>query len=218
MDKGFAVIFDMDGVLVENSDIHDKAWQMTCRKYGRNVSADAIKTIFGGTNKIFVSRLLGINDERKINAIAIEKEALYRKLYEETIQLPEGLLNLLKEIKRKRIPMAVATSAPTENVDFVLDRLNIRNYFDILVDETYVTKGKPDPEIYLITAEKLGLKPENCIVIEDSVFGIQSAKDAGMKVIGITTTFNEEQIKKAHLIIHSFKELDIKKIKSLINL
>jgi len=217
MNMGFAVIFDMDGVLVDNSEIHDKAWQMICRKYGKKVSTDTIKAIFGGTNKIFVSRLLGINDEKEINAVAIEKEALYRTLYEETIHLPEGLLNLLKGLKRNRIVMAVATSGPTENLDFVLDKLKIRHFFDVLVDESCVTKGKPDPEIYLITAEKLGLKPENCIVIEDSVFGIQAAKAAEMNVIGITTTFKAEQIKKAHLIIHSFKELNIEKIKALIN-
>ncbi len=214
MNNGFAVIFDMDGVLVDNSEIHNRTWQMICRKYGKDISTNEIRSIFGGTNKIFVSRLLGKNDEKDINAIAIEKEALYRKLYEETIQLPEGLLNLLIELKTYKIPMAVATSAPTENMDFVLDKLNIRNYFDVLVDETYVKRGKPDPEIYLITAKKLGLKPQQCVVIEDSVFGIQSALAAGMKVVGITSTFSVDKINQADIIIKSFREINVEKIKS----
>jgi beta-phosphoglucomutase len=217
MKQQFAVIFDMDGVLVDNSEIHDKVWQMTCRKYGKDISLNEIKTIFGGTNKIFVSRLLGINNENEINAIAIEKEALYRKMFEESIQLPDGLLNLLNELKMSKIPMAVATSGPTENLNFVLDSLDIRHFFKVLIDESCVKKGKPDPEIYTISSEKLGIKPENCVAFEDSVFGIQSALAAGMKVIGITATFSAEIIKNAHLIINSFKEVNVERIKSLIN-
>jgi len=212
-----AVIFDMDGVLIDNSEIHDKVWQMICRKYGKDISTKEIKIIFGGTNKIFVSRLLGINNEDEINAIAIEKEALYRKMFEETIQLPDGLLDFLNELKMSNIPMAVATSGPTENLNFVLDSLGIRHFFKVLIDESCVKKGKPDPEIYTISSEKLGLKPGNCVAIEDSVFGIQSALAAGMKVIGITTTFSAEIIKNAHLIINSFKEVNVERIKSLIN-
>jgi beta-phosphoglucomutase len=217
IENKFAVIFDMDGVLVNNSEIHDKTWQMICRKYGKEKSTEEIKIIFGGTNKIFVSRLLGINDEKEINAIAFEKEALYRKLYEKIIQLPEGLLNFLNELKIFKIPMAVATSGPTENLNFVLDKLEIRHFFDVLVDESQITKGKPNPEIYIATAEKLGLNPEQCAVIEDSVFGIKAALEARMKVIGITSSFSAEKINNANLIINSFKEINVEKIKSLMN-
>jgi beta-phosphoglucomutase len=216
MEIQFAVIFDMDGVLVENSEIHNKAWQMIARKYGKEATTEEIKSIFGGTNKLFVSKLLNINNEGEINAIAIEKEALYRDIFIKEIKMPEGLECLLKELKNYEVPCAVATSAPRENVDFVLDELSIRKFFNVLVDESYVKKGKPDPEIYNITAEKLEIKSDQCVVIEDSVFGIQAALAAGMKVIGITTTFSAGQIKNAHLVIDSFKELDVKKINALI--
>lgn len=217
MEKQFAVIFDMDGVLVENSDVHNKAWQMIFKKYGKNISAEKIKDIFGGSNKVFVSKFLNSNSADEIKVIAAEKEALYREIFKKDIRVPDGLLIFLKDLKKNDIPSAVATSAPTENLDFVLDKLDIRQYFDVLIDESSIINGKPDPEIYLTTAKKLNIKPANCLVIEDSIFGIQSALAAGMKVIGITTTFSAEKIKCAHLIINTFKEIDIEKIKSLMN-
>jgi HAD superfamily hydrolase (TIGR01509 family) len=217
MNEKFAVIFDMDGVLVENSEFHDQAWQMICKKYKSIKSAEEIKSIFGGTNYMFVAKLLGMTDENEIKAIAEEKEALYRKIYLEHIKFPSGLQNLLIELKQNNVRMAVATSAPRVNLDFVLDILNIRDYFEVLIDESYVKHGKPDPEIYRITAQQLKIKPENCIVIEDSIFGIQSAKANGMKVIGITTTFSSGQINFADLVIKNFKEIDLIRIKTLLN-
>jgi beta-phosphoglucomutase family hydrolase len=217
MDKKFAVIFDMDGVLVENSGFHDRAWQMICKKYNSKKTPEEIKSIFGGTNNLFVAKLLGITDDEEIKVIAEEKEALYREIYNDFIQLPDGLFNLLNELKQNNIPMAVATSAPTVNLDFVLDKLKISSYFEVLVDESFVKHGKPDPEIYRVTAQRLNIAPENCIVIEDSIFGIQSAKANGMKVIGITTTFNLEQINFADLVIKSFKEIDLQRINLLMN-
>lgn len=207
----------MDGVLVENSEFHDRAWQMICKKYNSKKTPEEIKSIFGGTNYLFVAQLLGKTDDKEIKAIAKEKETLYRKIYKEHIRLPIGLLNLMNELKQNNIPMAVATSAPRVNLDFVLDMLNIHKYFKVLIDESFVKHGKPDPEIYRITAQQLKIFPENCIVIEDSVFGIQSAKANGMKVIGITTTFSPEQINSADLVINSFKEIDYNRIKSLLN-
>jgi beta-phosphoglucomutase family hydrolase len=217
MNNNFAVIFDMDGVLVENSEFHDRAWKMIFEKYNSKIKPEEIKSIFGGTNYMFVTKLLGKTDENDIKAIAEEKETLYREIYKEHIRLPEGLLNLLNELKQNKIPMAVATSAPKVNLDFVFDTLNIRKYFDVVIDESFVKHGKPDPEIYRITAKQLNIIPEKCIVIEDSVFGIQSAKANGMKVIGITTTFSEGQINFADLVIKSFKEIDLRSIGQLMN-
>ena len=211
-----AVIFDMDGVLVENSSVHEKAWRMIIEKYGKKASGEEVKNIFGGTNKMFVERFLGITDDKKINEIAVEKEALYREIFSNDIKAPDGLLNLLFELKKNNVRLAVATSAPTINLDFVLDKLEIRGFFDVLVDETYVKNAKPDPEIYLVASKKLGVDPENCVVIEDSIFGIQSALAAGMKVIGITTTFPFERINFSDKVINRFDEIGISDIELLL--
>jgi beta-phosphoglucomutase-like phosphatase (HAD superfamily) len=100
----------------------------------------------------------------------------------------------LENAKTMFAGLAVATSAPPENVDFVLDTLNLRQFFPIIVDETQVSKGKPDPEIYLKTANLLHANPKQCIVFEDSLSGIQAAKNAGMLVIGVTTTHSAQEL------------------------
>lgn len=210
-----AIIFDMDGVLVDNSKVHDETWQLMCIKYGKPESAEKVKHIFGGTNKVFVEELLGITDPAMVKAIAEEKEALYRQVFRDTIKAPEGLLPLLFDLRKNNYRLAVGTSGPKENLDFVLDSLSIRQFFDVLVDESKVTRGKPDPEIYLKVSEELNIHPSRCIVIEDSIFGLDAAKAAGMKAIAITTSFTADKLQSAALIINSFKELTINKINLL---
>jgi HAD superfamily hydrolase (TIGR01509 family) len=210
-----AVIFDMDGVLVENSAVHDETWKMICKKYGKPKTSEEIHSIFGGTNDVFVEKLLEITDNVKIKEIALEKESLYREIYDKQIKTPEGLLELLFDLKRNNIRLAVGTSAPRVNLDFVLDKLDIRGFFDVLVDESFVSHGKPDPEIYQVVSKKLGIDPSRCIVIEDSIFGLQAALAAGMKTIAITTTFSAEKLQIADKIISSFKELSAESIVEL---
>lgn len=216
MKKDIAVIFDMDGVLVDNSKYHDQAWQIMCKKYGKNVTIEELKNIFGGTNKAYAAKLLNVYDEKKVKAIAIEKEALYRQIFEKYISAPEGLQELLDDLKKNKAYLAVATSGIKENLDYVVDKLKIRHYFKALINETYVKNGKPDPEIYLTTAKIMGLEPKQCIAIEDTNFGIQAALGAGMKVIGITSSFDAQSLKNASLIINKFSDIDYKKIRQII--
>ncbi|MCX7987332.1 MAG: HAD family phosphatase [Bacteroidales bacterium] len=210
-----AVIFDMDGVLVDNSKVHDETWRIMCEKYGKPESAEKVKSIFGGTNKIFVEQLLGITEPNEINRIAKEKEALYREVFQSTIKAPEGLLSLLFQLRKRNIRLAVATSGPKENLDFVLDNLEIRHFFDVLVEESQIKHGKPDPEIYLRAAQLLHLEPYECVAIEDSIFGLQSAKKAGMKAVAITTSFTADKLTLADKIINNFSELDVDELLNL---
>ncbi len=216
MNSEIAVIFDMDGVLVDNSKYHDQAWQIICKKYGKNVSAEVLKNTFGGTGKEYVTKLLNIYDDDRIKAIAIEKEALYREIFDKYISAPDGLPELLADLKRNNVSLAVATSGLKENLDFVVDKLKIRDYFKALIDDTCVKNGKPDPEIYLTTSKMLGLEPKHCVAIEDTNYGIQAALGAGMKVIGITTSFDAQKLQDATLIINNFHEIDYLKIFKLI--
>ena len=103
--------------------------------------------------------------------------------------------------------MAIATSAPRANVDFTIQYANLGGYFDTILDESFVNKGKPDPEIYLKTAQALGFDPTNCIVFEDSLSGIESGKAAGCKVVGITTTHTHEELSKTDFIMDNFNDI-----------
>jgi beta-phosphoglucomutase len=212
----FAVIFDMDGVLVHNDRYHLEAWRIFCERHGRKVEYDEISALFGNTNAQFLRKLISPDvTAEEIERFAVEKEILYRELFDKFIKPAEGLMPLLNELKKHQIPMAVATSAPTDNLNFVLDRCGIRHYFDKLVDETFVTHGKPDPEIYLKTAELLGFHPNQCIVIEDALFGIEAAQRAGMKVIGLASTLPIGKLAHTDLAINTFLKLDLKTVRVL---
>jgi len=205
-----AFIFDMDGVLADNSDFHVQAWTAYARRYGRELNADDIKRRLGFNNREYMRFVLGRDpSEAEVAQSTAEKEALYRELYRPRLALPPGLLALLDFARRAGILCGVATSAPDDNVRFVLDGLNIRPYFKEIVDASHVKHCKPDPEIYTLAARRLGLPPSLCLVFEDAIAGIQAAQAAGMKVIAITTSYSAAVVAehKPDAIIASFSDL-----------
>ena len=122
------------------------------------------------------------------------KEELYRELFRPELKTVEGTLDFLEESQRLGIKMAVATAAPIANMEFILDGLDLRKYFSVITTAADVKNGKPHPEGFLISAEKLGVKPQNCIVFEDAINGFEAANRAGMKSIGISTVNSIDDI------------------------
>lgn len=215
--SNFAVIFDMDGVIVDTNVFHKKAIHQFCEKYGFTLSEEQLRTsIYGRTNKDWITRLFGSLTPEQLHFYAHEKEQLFRDLYAPFIKPVEGLPEFLDRLVENNIPFAIATSAPPENVDFVLDKTHLRKYFDLILDERVVTHGKPDPEIYIKTAQALKLPNEKCLVIEDSLSGITAGKNSGSKVIGITTTHTKEEMTDASFIINNFHELNISDLSSIL--
>jgi HAD superfamily hydrolase (TIGR01509 family) len=190
-----ALIFDMDGVVVNNHTWHFEAWVEFGRRHGMDITKEEFSKHFGSTNNLVMKSLFGNSiSEAQISAFGNEKENIYRELYRPFIKPVEGLPAFLKSASGKGFPIALATSAPRENVTFTLEATGLSNYFSIITDSSMVTLGKPDPQVYLITAEKLGVQPADCIVFEDSIPGILSAKNAGMQVIGVATTHKPEEL------------------------
>lgn len=190
------LIFDMDGVIIDSNPFHKTAWKAFCEKHSCSLTNDELQQyVYGKTNEDALRHVFG-NDltTTQINEYAQQKEETYRELFKPHLTALPGLAVFLEKAKSMFAELAVATSAPPENVDFVMDTLNLRRFFSIIVDETQVTKGKPDPEIYLKTAKLLQANPKQCIVFEDSLSGIQAAKNAGMVVIGVTTTHSAEEL------------------------
>lgn len=205
-----AILFDMDGVLAANSDYHVKAWIEFAREYGRDLTEDDVKQRLGFNNREYMRFVLGRNpNEIEVRDATERKEALYREIYASALVAPAGLITLLESFRRTGISCGVATSAPAANVDFVMDGLGIRHYFKEIVDASHVKRCKPDPETYRLAASKLDSSPEECIVFEDAIAGIQSGKGAGMKVIAITTSYPAEILRKHDpaAIIESFTDL-----------
>ena len=210
------VIFDMDGTMVDNALYHDEAWKIFTHKHG--LEALDLHSMFGMTNETFMKRLFGDNiDVDRIKSLALEKELIYQQIYSDTIEEVKGLTAFLNELSENGLQLAIGTAAPKINVDFVCEKLGVASYFKEVVDDAQVKKGKPDPEIFLLAAKKLGLSPLNCLVIEDSEFGIEAGISAGMKVVAIATTLSKEKLEttQAHLVVNNYTELNTTLLKKL---
>ncbi len=214
----FAVIFDMDGVIVDSNPAHKIALKAFCKQHGYDLSdQEMIAKIYGRTNKDWIANLFRDNltweEQRKF---AAEKEQLFREIYEKDIKPVNGLIPFLNDLKNNSVPRAIATSAPRSNVDFTIEKTGIESFFDIILDESHVTVGKPEPEVYLKTAEALDFDPSNCIVIEDSLSGVEAAKRAGCKVIAITTTHTADEFDGVDLVIDDFTNLSVTQLSDLV--
>jgi len=203
-----AFIFDMDGVLVDSNPTHKIALKQFCAKHGYELTEQQLREkIYGRTNRDWILNLFGSLSDETIRQYADEKEALFRELYLD-IKPVTGLLQFLQKIDDLKIPCAIATSAPRANVDFTLFHTRIERYFPVILDDSFVTRGKPDPEIYLKSAAALGLEPASCVVFEDSLSGVTAGKRAGCKVVGITTTHTREELSEADFNIDNFSGLE----------
>lgn len=213
----FAVIFDMDGVIVDTNAFHKKSIGQFIKKYGFELTDEQMRTsVYGRTNTDWITNLFGILTPDQLKKYADEKEQLFREMYKPFVAPVKGLEEFLKKLVTNNIPRAIATSAPSENVDFVLEHTGLRKYFEIILDERQVTYGKPHPEIYLKTAMALGLPNELCIVIEDSLSGVTAGRKAGSKVIGVTTTHSPEELTEANFIIQDFDQLSLSDLDHLL--
>lgn len=201
-----AVIFDMDGVLVDNHHAHFKAWMAFSEKYHFPLNDDIyLKKFNGKTNRDLFSMIFGEISEDRFHSLVDEKEKMYQDIFSKNLKEHTGLTPFLKNLRQKNMKLAVGTSAPTMNVSFVLDRLELRQYFDVVVDGLMVTKGKPDPEIYLKCKSLLGV--EKAIVFEDALLGIEAAKRANCTVIGVATTHQRSELEgKVDSIVSDFIE------------
>lgn len=204
------VIFDMDGVLVDNKEAHIEAFVKFCARYGVDIRGVDLSWMYGKGNDEIIPRLMPeVAATHDMKELSDEKEAVYREVYAQSMSPVEGLTELLADLRRGGVKCAVGSSAPAENVDFVLDGLGIRDYFGVIVHGDMVARAKPDPAIYLLCLEKLGLPASRCMVMEDSFAGIESARRAGIRVIGLATTNSAEALEKAdvRLIVPDFKTL-----------
>ncbi|MGE5497206.1 MAG: HAD family hydrolase [Syntrophothermus sp.] len=212
----FAVIFDMDGVLIDNAEYHEISWKVFFKRRGIELSNKEFKeTVFGRTGRDALKLMFKDVTEHQIKEYAAEVNTIYREEYAPFIKEVPGLTQFLSHLKHNKIKAALATSAPSVNVEYVMDTLNIKEYFTSIVDDTMVTKGKPDPEVYLLSAKALNREPSKCVVFEDSISGIQSARNAGMKVVGVATTHKPAELNNVDKTIENFINLTAADIISL---
>ncbi len=205
MTQPIAVIFDMDGVMVDSNPYHKIALKQFCLEHGYELTEQQLREkIYGRTNRDWLTNLFGALPEEKLLSYADQKESLFREVYKNDIVPVNGLQIFLDLLDKYGIPKAIATSAPRANVDFTLAKTGLEKYFRVILDDTFVSRGKPDPEIYIKAAAALGFPNHQCIVIEDSISGVLAGKRAGSKVIGITTTHTADELTDTDYIITDF--------------
>lgn len=190
--KGF--LFDLNGTMVNDMPYHINAWHKEIIKLGGDLTLDDMKHQCYGKNDELLERIFPgrFTMEEKIK-LGNDKEALYRIEFRPHLKLIEGLDNFLALAAKAQIKMAIGSAAITENINFVIDNMNIRPYFDAIVSANNVTKSKPDPETFLKCAQMLDLAPSDCIVFEDTPKGVECALNAGMKVVVILGEHEQEE-------------------------
>jgi len=214
----FAAIFDMDGTLIDNTPYHFKSWQMLFKKYGKgDLSKHEYYTNISGVPVMeTIERVFGTGrDEAELTELLNEKENFYRETYAPFLAPINGLENFLTGLKNAGVKMAMATSATVQDIDFILNKIPIRDDFDAIVNSTMVSKPKPNPQIFLKAAEKLNSNPADCVVFEDSLAGIKAANSAGMKVVAITTGHTAAELHPVDLAINDYSELTVQKLAAL---
>jgi HAD superfamily hydrolase (TIGR01509 family) len=209
----FAFVFDMDGVIVDTNPYHKITLRQFAEKYGYHLSEDElIKKIYGRTNKEWIPALFGRSlTPEEVEVYGEEKEKMFRDLYKKDIKPVAGLKEFLDQMDVLKIPRAIGTSAPRTNLDFILDETHLRKYFPITLHEADVTRGKPDPEIYIKCAARLSMPTSQCIVFEDSLSGVASARAAGCPVVGVATTHTAEEL-GTKVTIKDFTEMSATQI------
>jgi HAD superfamily hydrolase (TIGR01509 family) len=190
-----AVIFDMDGTMVDSLPHHHKSWDVFFEMQGIKMEPAAFDRIHHGTLYDIMPRIFGSHlTQQESYALGMIKEQAFRELYKNDIQPLTGLLTLLQQIKAAGLKIGLATAADNTNVDFTLDALGIRHFFDAIVSSDMVKEGKPSPAVYLQTAQLLSVMSAKCLVFEDTASGVEAAIAAGMKVVGITTGLSQAQM------------------------
>lgn len=183
-----AFLFDMNGTMIDDMHYHIKAWHHLLNELGAGISMERMKAECYGKNNELLERIFpGRFSEEEKHKMGWEKERQYQEAFRPYLKLLDGLPELLEKARQEGIKMAIGSAAIMFNIDFVLNELNIRSYFDALISADEVEQSKPDPETFLACAAKLDVDPANCLVFEDSPKGVEAAGRAGMDCMVITT-------------------------------
>jgi len=210
-----AILWDMDGVLADTSPLHFQTWEVILTEQGIPFDRQKFHHIFGLKNYDLLPYLAGKPlDPQWIKRVADQKEQVFRQALVGNLEPLPGVVDWLVRFKSWGCKQAVASSAPPENIDALVDELCIRQYFDALVNPGDLP-GKPDPTVFLLAASKLKIPPSHCLVIEDSIVGVDAAHRAGMRCIAVTTTNPPEALTKADIVISSLDQLSVFQVEAL---
>jgi len=204
------VLWDMDGVIADSAAFHLAAWQETFAERGIDFTREDFDGLFGTRNDHIIRTVMGHElPEDDLKSIAREKEASFRRKARGNVKPFPGAVKLLNTIKKASFKLGLASSAPKENIDLVVGDLGLEDIFDCIVYGQEVSESKPSPQVYLLAAERLGVTPGDCLVIEDSPQGVRAAKSAGMKCLAVTNTRPRQELEEADMVVDSLEDVDL---------
>lgn len=209
----YLAIFDHDGVLVDSYDLHLQSWLELGRRTGLPFTPEFIHRTFGMTNPSIFRELLGDRvDAEDIARYASIKEECYRAQAREKLELMSGVRDLLDRLTEAGARLAIGSSGPRANLDLTVEVCGLAGRFAAIASLDDITRGKPDPEVFLVAARKAGVRPHRAIVFEDAPVGIQAARAAGMHAVGVGTTHPLERLREAgaHEAVASLKDFDFR--------
>ena len=208
-----AVIFDMDGTLVDSTKADFLAWQQLFSYYNQQLTFSDYIPLLGMKSSQVVKDFLPVNTEEEVQFALTKKLVFFHEIISEDGIYPVPFADVfLKQISQYNIPLALATSSRRAKMEMVMEKLNLLIYFDTVITGGDVKDGKPSPEIFLLAAEKLNMLPEDCIVFEDAANGVKAAKNAGMKCVALSSHETIESLQEADLVIDTFENLSFPNI------
>jgi beta-phosphoglucomutase family hydrolase len=210
-----AVLWDLDGVIADTGIYHYRAWVDVFGNMGKTFTEEHFMMHFGQRHDTIIHSVLGEVSQEEFDAITEEKQENYRQRVARNIKPMPGAIELIKSLGKNGIRTAIASSAPPENVDIIIKGLGIDNCFDAYARGTEVAEGKPSPLVFLLAAEKLGVDPADCVVIEDAIAGVAAAKRAGMKCVAVTNSHPKDKLKQADLVVDTLEGVSINDLKKL---
>lgn len=210
-----AVIWDLDGVIIDSADEHRRAWQRLAREEGVPFTDADFWATFGKRNDAILAEKWGPLSAAEAQILADRKEAYFRELIRETVAPLPGAMELMRELHEAKYAQALASSTPIENIQLISDALGLERYLSVLVSGETVLHGKPAPDIFLKAASKLGIPPQLCLVIEDAVAGVEAAHAAGMRCISVAGERDLPGLRKAELMVKTLKEVGLAQIEAL---
>jgi HAD superfamily hydrolase (TIGR01509 family) len=207
----FGAIFDWDGVIIDSSAHHEESWERLAAERGLKLFEGHFRKGFGMKNEVIIPNLLGWStDPAEIHELSLRKEALYRDVVVERGIAPlPGVTEFLQRLADAGIPCAIGSSTHRLNIDIGLKLIELEKFFLHVVTAEDVSKGKPDPEVFLTAARRIGRLPQQSVVFEDAFVGIEAAHRGGMKVVAVATTNRIEQLAAADRAVHRLDELTV---------
>lgn len=212
-----AAIFDKDGVIIHTTALYFERWKRTFAKYNKELTLDFHnKELSGRKARDSIRKHLDPSiSEENLTKLLQEQFNFTMDQFEKYVKPVLGVIEFLEKLNRQKIPTALATSSRKTISDYVLKNLDIKKYFQSIITGDDVSKAKPDPEIYLKSAQNLHINPSECVVFEDSYSGVEAAKKAGMKVVLVMTSHTKKEIPNVDLAIKDFSKINISDIRSL---